>query len=623
MNAPIVQFNITNLSFSVGQILSGISCVSGVTLRGPFAKPDLLISSWQQFVNIYGGYISSSDFPLLCKRALDMGAQLRVNRQGHYATITSAASLDAVKATINAGKKATNSAALITSNVYNMVIVNGSNTVTIAQAFTTDNDTTMAAIVTTLNALSWISKAWVIPAGAGLVRSIMFTVSNNTAVSVSSSSVTLGSSQATITVSAITAATVVSAKNELLFTAIPKYQGVDYNNLSLSISAASNGNSAYFNMSIAHAIEPSLNETYQNLTVNMVSGAGPTIVQSTYLDAVKTASQLMDFTYLDLSASTSQVNPIVASYYYNTGSDGTTPATADYIGDSSGANGFYAFDSVDDALQFCAPEKSTVAIHVGGSAYAAARKDMMYIAHLDNANTTSASLIADRAGITADSYYNIFTAGGLSITDPITGSPKAISEAGDVLGIMAVNDSIGPWKQPAGTTRGQIFNALNVVNNFGTSARYNDINSLANRQINMVVLSGGEIYLNSAFTGALGNSKLNFVCTVRLLLWLQRVLAPTCKRYLQEPGDIPVFKALYREVQPTLDQLIVDQAVSQYAWQGDQDCKDLNSLVINNPTDLDNGKYKVRLFLKTISPIQSITVDMVITSTGINLSSVS
>ena len=621
-NAPKVNFNIVNLSFTVAQQVLGISCVEGITLRGPFAKPDILIGNWPQFVSMYGGYLVSSDFPLLCNRAFSMGAQLRVNRVGHYTTITSAASLDAVKASVAKITRLQFSAALVSLNVINMDI----NTDPIATVtFATNSNTTIAAIVSAILLMTdYVKTAWA-DTGAGTddIRNIYIIPKTGVTLAITNDLVTLGASQATITDSVINdftgTAIIGGATNVGLFKAVPKYHGADYNNLTLVITAASNGDAAYFDMSIVHANESGLNETYTNLTIP----GNPIVNDQTWLDKVKLASQLMDFTYMDLSATTGQQLPKSYTYYFIDGSDGTTPATTDYVGDASGQNGFNAFDVVDDALQFAAPELSDNTVHVGGGAYAQNRQDMMYIAHLANSSTTAAAYNAARQATNINSYFTMFTAGGLKVSDPTTGLEKSISEVGDVLGIMAVNDNIvGAWGQPAGITRGNISNVLGVVNNFGTGGLYNSLNSMSNQQINMVVNSNGSVYLNSANTAIKSSSKLSFVCSVRFLIWLKKTLSPTIRRYLQEPGDIATFKALYMEVKPFFDDLVVKRALNQFAWQGDQECKNLQSLVINNTNDLDQGKYKIRLYLDMPAPLQEITVDLTVTPSGITLEEV-
>ena len=85
---------------------------------------------------------------------------------------------------------------------------------------------------------------------------------------------------------------------------------------------------------------------------------------------------------------------------------------------------------------------------------------------------------------------------------------------------------------------------------------------------------------------------------------------------MEEPNDIPTFRALFRAVEPFLDDLIVKRALTSFVWQGDQDVDSIDDVVVNNAADLDNGKYKVRLFLKIVPTMKEITLQIVITPTG-------
>ncbi len=506
-NAARFNFSILDLSYSISAIAKGISFVSGVTQRGPVANPSVLITSWPKFEKLYGGLVPGTDFPLICKRALEAGAALRVSRVVHYSDVTDAATITAVKA-----------------------------------------------------------PAKNVPMGS-----------------------------------------------DNLFQIRPKYHGADYNNLRIEISAASNGDVDSFNMRIYHISDSLINELYKNLKIS----GSPTVAQSTYLRKVSDDSQVVDVTYLDLSALTAPLRPTNATIAITGGSDGSTIVANDYVGDSAAKTGFNAFDSYDDALQICAPEMSADDIHIGGSAYAESRKDLMYFAHLSD--VASDDLITTRQGLSIDSYYSAFFQGGLNVMDPRTGSRKDISEMGDVLACFAYSDRVaGPWFSAAGLRRGIIRNAYGVVNNFGGSGQYATLNQLANAQINSVVQEGGRIYLTGNFTGALAESRLSWINTVRFIVWLQKSMGPTLKRYLEEACDIPTFKALYREVKPFLDGLVTKRAMYSYVWDGDQDKDRIEDVQVNSLEDINLGKYKVRFFFKPIPSMNEIEVEIVVTAASVN-----
>lgn len=83
---PRVIITEQDISYFVDTMVKGISCVSGITEKGPISKA-VYISSWAQFQRIFGGEILESDFPTLCKRALKRGASLWISRVVHYTDI--------------------------------------------------------------------------------------------------------------------------------------------------------------------------------------------------------------------------------------------------------------------------------------------------------------------------------------------------------------------------------------------------------------------------------------------------------------------------------------------------------------------------------------------------------
>ena len=97
---PRVMVSETDLSYYVDTMLKGISCVIGITEKGPIGTPQL-ISSEIQFERIFGGDLKTSDFPMLAKRALSYGAVLWVSRTAHYTDITKKNTLTAKSASAN------------------------------------------------------------------------------------------------------------------------------------------------------------------------------------------------------------------------------------------------------------------------------------------------------------------------------------------------------------------------------------------------------------------------------------------------------------------------------------------------------------------------------------------
>lgn len=100
MNADQVIFTDDDESASVAAPTTDISFFEGITRRGPYNDPSIIITSLAQFRKIFGGQINTSDFPALCERVINAGGLLRINRIGHYTDITDASTLSATKAVL-------------------------------------------------------------------------------------------------------------------------------------------------------------------------------------------------------------------------------------------------------------------------------------------------------------------------------------------------------------------------------------------------------------------------------------------------------------------------------------------------------------------------------------------
>lgn len=608
-NASNTKFSVTDLSYSPAIGTKGIHCVAGITKRGPVASPDILITSWPQFARIYGGLLANSDFPLLCQRALLRGSSLRVSRVVNYTDPADHTSMTALKAEISTCSLLTVSDDFITGNQIDLS-VEGADITTVN--FDTDHNTTLASLAGAIGALNTVAHASVVPdpADETLFHGILILLKNTTANPTISGAITGGVSQASLSVAQKVG--LVNTHGEILLTVTPKYPGADYNKLYVRVLPGSNGQSGYYNVVVGMTGED-ITETYSNL----FPGSTQETLEAILGDLNK-SSQLVEFSAADTSSYNGGNNFLAGyTYWINGGSDGADVVDADYIGDPAGKTGLYAFDEVDDSLDICFPEITSTAVHAAGSAYVDNRGDMQYFAHLSNANTTSAAYVADRAATNIDSYLTRFFGGGIWVTDPRTGQRKSISELGDQLGIISQTDAeFGEWYSSSGLKRGVFKNVLGVVNNFGSPGKYGERNEMSQRQINCVVLADNVVHMTGNFTAALGNSKLSWANEVRCMLFIQRILRPVIKRYIEDPNDPTSWRALFNEVEPFFQSLVRDRALSRWDWQGDQDVTNPADVKINTPQDLDNGKYKVKLFVTFVGTMNEIEININVTPTA-------
>jgi len=514
-NAAQVKFSVNNQTSVVNTPSTGISFLMGRSERGPFADPKDIINTWSQFQKIYGGLLDYTDSIHKVQRILEKGGSIRFSRVGHYTTIGTASSLDAVKAA-------------------------------------PDDDFT-------------------------------------------------------------------DGLNEL-FELLLKNPGADGNKFHLAATAASNGDTDYFNIELSHD-DLGVLETYQNLTIP----GQPTILQSKYLEAISLGSQYLNVVYKDCSGFTGVLVPDPVVIDFTGGSNGTTPVDADYVGDSGAANGFYAFDKYDDSMQIMVLEAGLGStVHVGGAAYATGRKDLIYFMHMANTLLTASTIIAAKAAYNIDTQYCAFFAGGLKINDPVTNTSKNIEAISDIAALASASENdFGAWYSFAGHNRGVIYNALGVVNNFGSPAKMEDLNDLANRQINMIINRNNKIMLWGNFSGQLANNQESQLSVVRLLIYLRKTLIPALEYYLEEPNDIPTWKRIFYTVRPFLDSLVTKRALYSYSWQGDQDASSMSSLSVNDPAEVSQGIYKIQLGVQIIPAIREIQIAINMSQAGVSFEIVS
>lgn len=501
-NAAKVQFNILNFTPGVSDPQPAIFYMMGITKRGPVEDPGLdvsLINSWAHFERIFGGLMETSDFPLLCKRALARGSRLRICR-------TDAVSTAAVKAT---GINVTNTTTPVT-----------------------------------------------------------------------------------------------------LFTATPKYKGANYNNITINTVAPSNGDTGnYWNMTIVHALEPKLNESYENIG-KFIIGAGGEANNQTCLDEVIASSQLLDFAYADLSADADESIPIIQTWgAFSGGVDPAGHVPADYTG------AMVTFNAVDDGIVMAVPEQDDDAINSAGITYAASRGDLVFFAHLPNSLITAATLITERGTVASDSKYGAFYAGGIRVREEATLQEISISEMGDVIGLAGyVYNRFGYWFSLAGQNKGSVQDAIGVVTNFGTPASFADLNLLANAQINVMTVKNSIVQLSGNFSAQFENNQEKFLSVVMLVIYLKNTLKPILETYLEEPNDPQTFNKIYHHVDPFLKRLESPalRALYKYEYHGDQFADTIDDLQINDPVEVQNGKYTIDLKIWPIPSMQELTLNLML-----------
>lgn len=405
-----------------------------------------------------------------------------------------------------------------------------------------------------------------------------------------------------------------------LFKFAPKYAGADFNNISVEITAGSNGQTGYFNVEIKHSVDVEINEKYTNLKIE----GKPTLTEANFLLPIVELSQLVEVEYLDLSYIADEtITPDFVTKTFTGGDDGGTVVASDYIGDSAKRTGFYSFDPYQDAMNLAVLDNEDDTVHSAGSAYAANRKDMVYFIHLSNSLMGKADILTKRDTLAINTKYTAIYAGGLKVRDPFSGQIKEISGLADILALAnKAANQFGPWYSFAGNTRGLINDALGVVNNFGSPAKFKDLDDLANKRINMIINRDNSLKLWGNFSAQFKEDQERYLNVVRLVIYIKTSIRPTLEDFLEEPNDIPTWRRLYYTVKPFFDNLVDSRALYSYTWLGDQDAPNMDNLKINKAADVSQGKYKVNLQLKAIPSIQEINMNLILTPAGVDFETV-
>lgn len=612
-NSPIIDFNEVDLSIGLSSNFNGIAFVQGKTKRGETNDPKEIIRSWPQFERRFGGLLDDDDFPFDCKRALESGSWLRVNSLRHYTDITDKTTIDAEKAVFIPYCFLKISAAFVTSNAITFNI----NAVAISTVnFTTNSDNTLSLLKDAILAHADVDYAEIVNPGTASVsddRYIIFYKNSTTPLTIASISVTGGASQPTMTIT--NESMLVDANGANIASIAPKNYGADYDNFNIVISDASNGDANYFNITIEHTLED-ISDSYENITIP----GSPTALNSHYFDDIIKYNDFVTITYQDLSALSTPIRPRNGTYRFIGGDDGSSLVDNDYIGDQGQKLGFYAFDNYDDARVISCMSHSADAVHGAGADYADTRQDLVYVGHIDNAATTADDIVADREASGVNTSFATFIAGGLVNIHPTTSIEYPMAEIGDYIGLIGYTEKkFGYWRAIEGLETGRVKNTLRVVNNFGGPGSYNDANLLSNRGINLVVNRSSTIQFWHNVTAYKVSSDLQNLNVRFFLIGLKKVLKPFLETFVGQPNDPVTWKKIYLKIKPYLEELEGKRAIYKKGWRydGDQFATGPDDYTVNLPSDVAQGKYKVRLYLKIIPALQEISFDFVITPQGV------
>lgn len=609
--SPGVMVRETDFSFYVKQISTSSAAMVGIAERGPINKP-VLVTSWEQFINTFGGYIAAGYLAYAARAFFDNGgAVLWVNRIAHLDNPTDKSTLTAEKSSITLSGRDAVSASLQTGTPGTNAIIwtaqapgIGGNAVSIALV-AEGNDTPLSVEV--INTVVTVHLA---TDGTGVVTS----TADEVAAAV------MGHHSASVLVSAITEDTGVvtavvadnlaggtDAGNALEVLAIN--EGVWGDRLSIEIADGSQDPANTFDLTVRY--KGNVVEVFKDLSMDESSAHHVEL-------AVNDKSNWI--TTNDLSATTGLATdrPATGMYSLAGGNDGLVDLSdIDYMGDPSQHTGFYAFDEIDALNILMAPGITTAPVISGAIAYAESRMDLIFVAdapiHLE---PQEAVVFRKGQGIYSHAAFNSSYAAlyypWIEITDPMTGKKKLVPPSGAVAGCYARSDQkTQVWYAPAGIDRGRILNALSVA--YKTSRGERDV--LYPEGVNVIaVFPDTGINIWGQRTLQSQPSAVDRVNVRRLMMFMEEAIAESSRFVVFQPNNPQTWRSLLRLIRPFLQDIKDKGGLYDFAVQCDEET--------NTPVVIDRNELICRIFVKPTKTAEFIELNFIMTDTGASFSEI-
>lgn len=615
------NIEIVDLSVLIAAGLKGIHAVCGVTLWGQIGKP-VLVGSWPEYVRNFGGLRADSLFPLICRRAIERGAKLLISPVGHYTDITDNTTLDGTAATgsitVNSTPETRATGSIIVTAAgadgNTITLLDGATTLATYTKVTGDTPTdVVTGLRSSANSLS-STTGWNATSAAATLTMIA-PIGSGAGINGTSITRTL-SGGATMTTDVasfnVTGGVTAVLASESVWNAESIGEWGDLVTVTTAVAASGVANAMDITISVAG---------YPELAQNIYNF--PKFPTSSQIDNF---NQVYKYAELDEQASTLANGMPVGSVTLSGGvKDITNIVNADYIGDSIALTGIHAFDNDTTFTKLACPAMAEPDIDMAIANYAMQRQDFIALTRTP-VGIDGATVVDYREGTgiyshqAIDTYLAFMFTGGVHVIDPLDGQKKYIPELGDIMGCMSTRDSkSAEWFSFSGSKRGRIHNCLGVAYNFGTPARETEADMVDVRGVNMViqhpdfgVVSWGNSSLQKADT------LLKHANVAELMVFMRRSLKPLVQSELFDPNDVDTWKAIHRRVIPFLDMLVTERGIWKYLYEGDQDIDDVSQAVVNQPANIDAGKYELRIWIAPKVNMKYIGIKVNVTNSSVD-----
>lgn len=562
-NSPSIKFKIENNNLEQTTPLVGVSCILARTKRGPFNDPSTLLSTYSQFQSVYGSEIVPDGTPSNIEKALSGGSKLRVIRvpgAGYY------------KGILTNSSTVPSASTSAPTPVKVLELSSGSTKVEIGFYIKTYDETVDGA--TNFDAV--------------------FTKQGNTVF-----------------------CNIYGHGKTTVMESLPviTYKNADANNTTSVDYLA-----FYQFLTNSSYLEPVIMTS--TLTNKSIAGTANWLYE-------EVDGSTNNFTFKVATKEPSETGITCVS---SPGSAGTAPTKDQWIDSLEYVRDYtdpyhLACSHLDQHLEMGSDQ---LAVHKAAKQMVDELDEFMYFIEVPKYTThySQGTTVREKAGITqwintclgtiGNSRNVAYFAGGIKMNND-QGITVETDVLGTILGLAdASNSNYGAWKSFAGMNRGVIYDGQGpACLNYGSPSRYNDLNELAHVYANMIVVketsnSGKQTMLWHCFTSQVKQDSFKFISIVQLIYYLKKFLRPILESKIEEPNYIPTWQDIYLQVKPELDDLVEQEAMSEYTWMGDQNATGYDDMTVNNEADVRQGKYKAILKFKEIVPMQEIEMSLVI-----------
>lgn len=575
-NTPSVNFNFVHQNVQTSTPQLGVSHVLARTTKGPFNKPDEVLSTYPQFQAIYGEEIVPDGTISNIKKAFELGSKLRISR--------------VAGGTPSYGYAGAYSTGSDTSAEENLIFTltnpfKSTETITVKMAFRTKEQ----------------GSAIVDPSSYGLNKDFYLKL-----VKTTSAKTYINLTQA----KAMTSDGVIE-NNQILDNRTLISYGTSFIDITTFRDFINNVPNIELEV-LEVTFNPASVELANRYKVNGAQG-------------IVTLLQDYENWTLEVDDASSSLNTTTPSLFIiNEGSNGGASTEQSWV------DAYEAISSYDDAYALILSH-----VHQHITDYTQVYKTIadkvispwdvqLYVEVPKNnadgsARTESETLSALETMVNAIGQNKaiVYFGGGIKYYDE-SGVIRNCDVLGTVLGLGDTAASqYGPWYSFAGMNRGIVSTALgSVMPNLGGSSKKSVLQNFAEWYMNLFVIKDTRFYgkrtmLWHSFTSHPKSDSYKFLSVARLNLYIKKQLKPILESYIEEPNIWTTWKNIYYEVKDIFTDLVDRRGISEWTWIGDQDVQSYADLALNTEADVRAGKYHAQVKFKDIVTMQEITMDIV------------